>query len=393
MNSTDPILRVLLVEDDEDDFLITRDLLVDASPVTIELTWRDNLEAGIQALHELSCDVALVDLMLGPDSGLDLIQQARNEGITTPFILLTGQGQTELDTRAVELGAADYLTKGDTDSHTLLRSIRYAIDRAQANENLASSEAHYRLLFENNPAPMFLVTPSEGTIQSMNRSARELYRYLADDLVGKRWNTLQKPHHDLPAYLQGLVLREEGKLEHHQTRDGKDLYVEVVSEEIVINHRNLVLRMLTDLTAQIASSQKLRLLQRCIESSSNGIVVSDAQQPDFPLVYVNPTFEKVTGYSREEALGRNCRFLRAHHRTLTMPRRWLKSGMPCAWDARYPLSCAITAKAEHPSGTTSTCHLSGTRRVTLPTMSAYRTIFPNGNLWRANLPTMPATTY
>lgn len=309
MNSTDPILRVLLVEDDEDDFLITRDLLVDASPVTIELTWRDNLEAGIQALHELSCDVALVDLMLGPDSGLDLIQQARNEGITTPFILLTGQGQTELDTRAVELGAADYLTKGDTDSHTLLRSIRYAIDRAQANENLASSEAHYRLLFENNPAPMFLVTPSEGTIQSMNRSARELYRYLADDLVGKRWNTLQKPHHDLPAYLQGLVLREEGKLEHHQTRDGKDLYVEVVSEEIVINHRNLVLRMLTDLTAQIASSQKLRLLQRCIESSSNGIVVSDAQQPDFPLVYVNPTFEKVTGYSREEALGRNCRFL------------------------------------------------------------------------------------
>lgn len=309
MNSKAPTLRILLVEDDEDDFLITRDLLLDASPVAIELSWRDSLDSGIRALHELSIDVALVDLMLGPDSGLDLIQYARDEGITTPFILLTGQGQKELDARAVELGAADYLTKGETDSHTLLRSIRYAIDRAQANENLASSEAHYRLLFENNPAPMFLVVPNDDTIQSMNQSARELYQYPSDDLIGKRWSSLQSPDKDLPTHLHGLLLREQSKLEHHRTRDGRDLYVEVLTEEIVINHRNLVLRMLTDLTEQIASSQKLRLLQRCIESSSNGIVVADAQQPDFPLVYVNPTFEKVTGYSKEEVIGRNCRFL------------------------------------------------------------------------------------
>lgn len=309
MNNTDPILYILLVEDDEDDYLITRDLLSDASPVETRLIWRDSVSDGIAALHELPVDVALIDLRLGPDSGLDLIQQAREEGITTPFILLTGQGDAELDARAVEMGAADYLTKGNIDSHVLIRSIRYAIDRAAATENLASSEAHYRLLFENNPAPMCLVDPESGVIKSINRAAQNLYGYSEEELKGKHWACLHKPENGATPSLEGLILRKNSALEHHRTRAGQDVFVEVLSEEIVINHHNLILRMLTDLTAQIANNRKLRLMQRCIESSSNGIVICDAQQRDLPMVYVNPTFEKVTGYSRQEALGRNCRFL------------------------------------------------------------------------------------
>jgi len=309
MSNSDPILRILLVEDDEDDFLITRDLLSDASPVRTRLSWRDNFEGGIEALHSLTVDVALIDLRLGPDSGLDLIRQARDEGITTPFILLTGQGDENLDVRAVELGAADYLTKGNIDSHTLLRSIRYAIDRAVATESLASSEAHYRLLFENNPAPMCLVDPETGAIQSVNRAAQSLYGYSEAELKGNRWESLGRPPADMPVFTEGVVLREGSTLEQHQTREGGSLFVEVLSEEIIINHHNLILRMLTDMTAQINNNRRLRLLQRCIESSSNGIVVCDAQAFDLPIVYVNPTFERVTGYSSEEALGRNCRFL------------------------------------------------------------------------------------
>lgn len=311
MSNTDPILRILLVEDDEDDYLITRDLLSDASPVATQLNWRDSFDAGIQALQSLQVDVALIDLRLGPDSGLDLIQQARDRGITTPFILLTGQGDDELDTRAVELGAADYLTKGDIDSHTLIRSIRYAIDRAVATESLANSEAHYRLLYENNPAPMCLVNPESGDIQSMNRAAQNLYGYSERELTNRSWASLQKQTQSPSVSLEGLILRDGSSLEHHQSRDGRDLFIEVLSESIVINHNNMILRMLTDMTAQIASNRKLRLFQRCIESSSNGIVVCDAQQPDLPIVYVNPTFERVTGYTKEEALGHNCRFLQS----------------------------------------------------------------------------------
>src|ERR671920_2170419 len=59
---------------------------------------------------------------------------------------------------------------------------------------------------------------------------------------------------------------------------------------------------------------KLRLLKRAVTASTNSIVITDPNQPDDPLVYVNPSFEKTTGYTAEEALGRNCRFLQREDR-------------------------------------------------------------------------------
>lgn len=305
----DPMLRVLLIEDDEDDFLITRDLLAEASPVKTELLWEDNLAEGLATLHAEAVDVALVDFRLGPDSGLDLIQQAKAEGITTPFILLTGQGDDELDARAVELGAADYLVKGKLDGYTLLRSIRYAIDRAAATENLANSEAQYRLLFENNPTPMCLARPKTSRISAMNQAARELYGLSAQEIGGLTMADLKGNNPDLVPDSEGIILQPGTHLEHHRTRTGRALMVEVACEDLTIDHDELTLYTLTDKTQQIENTRQLKLLQRCIESSSNGIVVADAIADDMPLVYVNPSFEKITGYTAKEAVGRNCRFL------------------------------------------------------------------------------------
>src|SRR5690554_5464962 len=306
---TDPMLRVLLIEDDEDDYLITQDLLSEASPGKTRLIWRDCLEDGLAALHRESVDVALVDLRLGPDSGLDLIQQAKAEGITTPFILLTGQGDEELDARAVELGAADYLAKGRLDGPALLRSIRYAIDRAAANEDLASSEAQYRLLFENNPTPMCLAVPGSGRMNAMNAAARRLYGVPQQEVSQQNISDLADKSLSPEPDGDGVVLQSGAGLERHRTKDGRKLVVEVACQNITIGNHELALFTLTDKTAQIENTRQLKLLQRCIEASSNGMVVADAQADDMPLVYVNPTFERITGYTAAEVLGRNCRFL------------------------------------------------------------------------------------
>ncbi|MBD3640063.1 MAG: EAL domain-containing protein [Marinobacter sp.] len=304
---TEPMLRVLLIEDDEDDYLITRDLLHDVSPSGLELIWRDNMHDGLETLEQERIDVSLVDLRLGPDSGLDVIREAQERGITSPFILLTGQGDADLDARAVELGASDYLVKGRLDGHTLIRSIRYAVDRAAANEDLASSEAHYRLLFENNPAPMYLVQPESGRIESMNRAALALYGFNTDERPNLTIADLQRNIRSVPR--EGVIIREGSRLEEHETRDGRTLYVELLPERILLDRHPLDLVMVTDMTRHINNNRRLRLLQQCIESSSNGIVIADAQKPDLPLVYVNPTFERITGFSPEESVGRNCRFL------------------------------------------------------------------------------------
>ena len=59
---------------------------------------------------------------------------------------------------------------------------------------------------------------------------------------------------------------------------------------------------------------KLRLLERAVNASTNSIVITDPNLPDDPLVYVNPAFEETTGFAASEALGRNCRFLQGEDR-------------------------------------------------------------------------------
>jgi diguanylate cyclase (GGDEF)-like protein/PAS domain S-box-containing protein len=337
MTENDPLLRILLIEDDEDDYLITRDLLLDNCPVNTCLDWASSVEEGMKALETGAYAAALVDLRLGPDSGMELIQRARQQNITTPFILLTGEGDEELDARAVELGAADYLIKGVTQGHTLIRSIRYAIDRATANENLASSEARYRLLFENNPAPMCLVDPESLSLVSMNRAARSLYGLQNRSIDDLTLNHIRAPGNDsFSIATEGILIRENGTLELHQRSDHSELMVEVISNSITLDSRPLELLMVNDVSSQIESGRQLRLFKRSIESSSNGIVIADAQQPDLPIVYVNPAFEQITGYASSEALGRNCRFLQgvddetANRQGLADIRRGLSQGTDIA---------------------------------------------------------------
>ena len=63
-----------------------------------------------------------------------------------------------------------------------------------------------------------------------------------------------------------------------------------------------------------ASEEMRRLLDRAVAASSNGIVITDPKLPDNPIVYVNPAFEKISGYATDEVRGRNCRFLQADDR-------------------------------------------------------------------------------
>ncbi|MCL7942539.1 EAL domain-containing protein [Marinobacter sp. ATCH36] len=329
-----PLLRILLIEDDEDDYLITRDLLQDSSPVSTRLDWVDSTREGIAALETGDYAVALVDFRLGPDSGIDLIQEARERSIGTPFILLTGQGDEELDARAVELGAADYLVKGSVDGHTLIRSIRYAIDRAMATESLATSEAHYRLLFESNPAPMCLMEPDSQVLVSINAAARSLYGYTSENINGLTLDRLRAPG-NASSYLSAddIILRQGGTLELHRRSDDTALIVEIINNDITLNRRPLQLLMLTEVTSQIENSRQLKLFKRSIESSSNGIVIADAQKRDLPVIYVNKAFERITGYSSDEIVGRNCRFLQgddfdlSNEQSLADIRRGLRKGV------------------------------------------------------------------
>jgi two-component system, cell cycle sensor histidine kinase and response regulator CckA len=135
------IVRVLLVEDDEDDFVITRDLLAEIPGGRFALDWVKTFEAGLEAMCLNQHDTVLVDYHLGPHNGVELLRAALERGCQAPIILLTGAGQHQVDVEAMQAGAADYLLKGHLRADSLERSIRYAAQRKRAAAVAAFEQA------------------------------------------------------------------------------------------------------------------------------------------------------------------------------------------------------------------------------------------------------------
>jgi signal transduction histidine kinase/DNA-binding NarL/FixJ family response regulator len=124
-------IKVLLVDDDEEDFMLTRDVLSDVKRKTYVLSWVASYEEALTALTKDNYDACLIDYRLGKNTGVELIQECNVKGCRAPMILLTGQGAPEIDEMAMQAGAADYLVKDKIDSDTLDRAIRYSINQSK----------------------------------------------------------------------------------------------------------------------------------------------------------------------------------------------------------------------------------------------------------------------
>lgn len=128
-NST---LKLLLVDDDEDDFILARHILEEIEGTSFKLDWAASYAQAMEAIDRQLHDIYFIDYRLGERNGLDLIQDAISKGCKAPMILLTGQGDRGVDMDAMKAGAADYLVKARMDSELLERSIRYSIERKNA---------------------------------------------------------------------------------------------------------------------------------------------------------------------------------------------------------------------------------------------------------------------
>lgn len=121
-------IRILLIEDDEEDYLITRDLVHDiAGGSRFTLEWISSYDKAKSVIRERRHDVYLLDFHLGKDSGLELLREVYSPDYDAPFIFLTGQTQYEIDEQAMLAGATDFLVKGKVTPGELERTIRYGI--------------------------------------------------------------------------------------------------------------------------------------------------------------------------------------------------------------------------------------------------------------------------
>ena len=143
------VLSILLVDDDEDDYVLTHAVLNECYGDRVAVEWVSSYDLARTALLSGRHELCLLDFHLGSRTGLELLRETSSIGCPTPIILLTGNDDWNTDVEAMEAGAADYLVKGQFGTSLLERSIRYArgfaAERQHTLQALRSSEERYAL--------------------------------------------------------------------------------------------------------------------------------------------------------------------------------------------------------------------------------------------------------
>ncbi len=174
-------VKVLVIDDDEDDFLITREFIQHIPDYQFQIDWCGNYQEGARAFHEALYHIYFVDYYLGAKTGLDLLREAVQIECKEPIILLTGQGNRKIDLEAMRSGAADFLVKSELTSEKLDRCIRYSMERAATLKESRNNERKFRKIFERTKEAMFL-SSDQMILQDVNQGAVELFGYTAAEL-------------------------------------------------------------------------------------------------------------------------------------------------------------------------------------------------------------------
>jgi PAS domain S-box-containing protein len=201
-------IKLLLIEDDEDDALLTREYLVEIKNFSFDVSWQPDLELAKMNLLEGGYDIFLIDYRLGRESGLDLLKFIYNKGILTPAILLTGQGDLEVDIDASRSGASDYLVKAELNASMLERSIRYALSQAKIIRELNEKEKKYSSLFERSIDPIFLAT-NRLVLMEVNQSFLKFFDYVGGETTSVSVSSIFENQEDFQYFKTTLKATEQ----------------------------------------------------------------------------------------------------------------------------------------------------------------------------------------
>lgn len=262
------LLSLLVVEDDEDDFFLTRALLNRAVRLRFDVAWAATYEDGLERLRNGAFDVALVDYRLGAHDGLELLSEAARSGVTTPIILLTGQDDLDTDVRAASAGASDYLIKGGTDAPSLERSIRYTRER-QRNE----AQIRQQAALLDRASDAIVAFDREGNVVYANESTLRLSGYTMGETMGRSGTVFTFTDPPIAAVLQHVDGRGEWQGELTLRRkDGRTRVVESRWSAIEASPVSTggYLALLTDVTerkqleTQFLRSQRMESIGRLV---------------------------------------------------------------------------------------------------------------------------------
>lgn len=287
-------IRVLIIDDDEDDSLLVRSCLAQIGRYHVE--WAADFDAGVAALVRCEHDVCLLDYKLGAHSGLDLLRHEVAAQCLKPSILLTGYEDRASDLEAMRAGAVDYLPKSRIDDGiTLERVIRYALERARVLEKLHQNEERLADLLQQAERTRddllsllerlrlaSVMIDEEGRISFASRVASELLGRPPDRLQGQPWQEIFAFSDDFSEVLTMFrkpASQRQTVLLRGNLASSRDSFIEVdIEDDPRTSERKILL--LQDVT----EVHRLRQLVKGKASFHNMVGRSDAMQEIFERI-------------------------------------------------------------------------------------------------------------
>jgi PAS domain S-box-containing protein len=183
MNLLNPNANILIVDDDEDDFIITGEYIKAIPGNNFRIEWAKNYNEGLRRALSDEFDLCFVDYRLGAKSGVDFLREIKQNNSETPVVLLTGKGSYNVDIQAMQYGAVDYLVKTDLSTEKMERCIRYALERTVTLKALKLNERKYRSIFEKSKDVVF-VADSQLNFKDVNDAISSLLGYSRTAALG-----------------------------------------------------------------------------------------------------------------------------------------------------------------------------------------------------------------
>lgn len=207
-------LRILLIDDDEDDYIITDEIFDEIQYFDTTLDWVDHPDEALKRIQKDEHDLYLLDYHLGAVNGLDVLKQALRAGARAPFIMLTGQGGRNVDIKAMESGAYDFLVKGQITPQILERSIRYALQHARTVEALRSTVKLSSALLgalDKIDSAVFIVdtTKTHQPIIYINEPFQAHYGFTRQETLGRSWHALLNSGGSVEPMKEAIMMSEQ----------------------------------------------------------------------------------------------------------------------------------------------------------------------------------------
>ncbi len=299
VDSSQPV-KICIIDDDEDDFILTSGFINSIEDRTFEIQWCYNYNTALEYIAAKKFHLYFVDYRLGAKTGIDLLAEAMKLNCEEPIILLTGKGNSAIDKQAMQMGAVDYLVKSELTAEKLERGIRYALERAASTKALRANERKYRNIFEKSKEAVFTADLSL-VFKDVNAAMVNLMATEKPQLV----------KHTLYQFIDSESIRASIRARLKDTGQVNDLELEVVnakgkrrncilylSIELDNNNNRYVQGILHDITNQKKTERATLLAEKL--AATGRLVRTLAHEVRNPLSNIHMSLEQLASMTRDE---------------------------------------------------------------------------------------------